>query len=420
VTVISAPSDIILQSKTLLESGDLDTAETGISNNLKLYPNDPTLNFFYSITVFTSILGDNNLKTFLTNLGITGVPNSFASLTNAIYGTGFNILLDNSPLTGFPNTLKLRLYAQNISGLQKLVNDVLLSRINLALNSLQYPLAVYDFSVSINVANIANDFGGNLSPTTYRFDRDEICLYSAYLSMIAAYINVILAQNVDFDFAKMETFITNQGNTNSYYNPFNDPNYPNFGYLTSDGTTRYHNAKTELINAVDTLSYGVYFLWNKTNANSQDILLPSMISTNEFNVITNLYVLAKTTLNDGYIAYTNVETDTYWNGEEYESDIYTNTIGGTGISIGKFLDSAPSLRSLIFKLDASGEPLLYDSNNTIVTSPTSGNVYFLQFNDPSFGGLLKSPITNSLPIQYMGGLPTWYSVIGTAMEVVDN
>lgn len=376
---MQAPASVTLEAQNKIENGDIDGATAYCEEELVKYPSDSTLNFIYSFSQFSSIVGDPKLRSFLSSFGISGMPGSFNDLKNALMNGSLNILLNGVPIASSnPLSLRQTLYMTNVSGFQKLIDDVLLSRINKSIYSLSIVKANNAFNLKLDLGKIySNMINPSAQSSIRELDKTEVCAYYSYLSLIAAMINITLAEDLDCDWAKLEKMLTNSlANSANYYNPFNNPNFPNFGNLHSDGASRYSTAKAQLMNAINAADEGWNFLKSDTN-NQSDHLIPNTFITPTL---------------DNQITAGIQDMENSLNGQ-YSTLINTYIVNYSGISIGKFLDKAPSLRDLYFEINGSGEPRLYSTSTGLeILSPVNGTEYQLKWKDSTVASLFQSPV----------------------------
>ncbi len=447
VQIVKADPSVVFAKREVLEDGDLDTAQTGYEDALVSYPTDPELNFGYSLTVFLGVMTDTNLRAFLADMGVTGIPANYADLKTSLREGTFNLLYHGVTLGGTNSFRTEDIFQKNISDYQDLFDVVLLQRMYKAIRALNIVEQDPSFSLNLNMRRLMTNAGlpDNASMKTYEIDLTEVYAYDAMLSFIAASANFFLAQNLDLDLNKSTDFFTNMimqsdKGLSHYYNPFNDSAYPNFGNLRSDGVQRYANVKTLLLRAGHSFEKGYAYLQNETDDQSDDIIPQSDTSLNLTNAA-DLMRNMERSLNGEYVAmiYTNVvlwshtsfSNDADGNEVSYSvDDCYTNIIGVSGISFGKFLDNAPSIRDTSLELDANGEPVLYDMNTNRVTTGSDGSNYFVKLNDPTYKGLLNTssqwyivysvvdPVEYVLAIRYFNSAyPVWMNFFCVAPKL---
>jgi hypothetical protein len=388
--------------KAQLESGFLDSAYDMCTNALVKYPTDPDLNMMAALTIFSKLIGDTNISGFAASIGLTGLPTSFSNVLTILQAgngsiIGSNLLYLGQPISNITNASQINtelLYAKNVSDVQALLNAVILSRIQQILVYLNVVESTNNYLFLLDAGTIATNWGANADfngmPSVWPLGNTEVYAMDATMSVLAAMMQSFLAVNANVDWHQVVSSLTNpSANT---YNPFGDPNYPNFMNLNSDGASRYELAKVLLQRAADRVIRGYEYLTNHNNG-----IIPAS-SVAGIDIVTPVQTI-QSSLNGNYVtwAMTNVST-------MITSNDTTNIMVLSGVSLGKFYDNAPSPRSLFIQLTSSGEPVLYSYTNlatmdytnygmddfNVVTSPVSGSNYAVRWNDPTFGGLINS------------------------------
>jgi hypothetical protein len=403
VTYEVAPFTVISACKAQLESGYLDSANDMCASALSNYPTDPDLNMMYALTLFSKVIGDTNISNFAASVGLTGLPTSFSNVLTVLQAgngsiIGSNLLYLGQPVSTITNVSQLNttlLYAKNVSDVQALLNAVILSRIQQILVSLNVVESVSNYLFLLDAGTIATNWGANADfngmSSVWPLGDTEVYAMDATMSVLAAMMQSFLAINANTSWSNVVLMISNPS-ANSY-NPFADPNYPNFLDLNSDGPSRYAQAKALLQRAAGCVISGYEYLTNHNNG-----IIPAS-SVAGIDIVTPVQTI-QSSLNGNYVSWamTNVSTESFPNDT-------TNIMVLSGVSLGKFFDKAPSPRSLFIQLTSSGEPVLYSYTNlatmdytnygmadfNVVTSPVQGSNYAVRWNDPTFGGL----ITNS-------------------------
>jgi len=436
VTPQPAPAGVILELQAILESGDLDAAGEAYKQALQNYPKCPTLNFAYALTLIPRIVSDTNVHAFLEELGITGIPDKFDDLMRAMQNGTLDILLNGAPIENATNWDSL--FNKNISDYQNLIDQSIVDKINKALDALYITEAEPNFSFKLNVKSIVTNWGMGWSDpvSVYTFEMPEVCLYDALLSTLGGLLNFINAQNLDVDIQAMRDMTESDGPEeirDNYYNPFSNPN---FGTLKPDGAALYGKTKNLWIRTTTRIIYGVNKLQNRNYAGGDTYVIPEEAKQDPeiLNDIKKYSSKLKSSLEGNYVDFEFVSY--YYTCEEYydyelgewvcEETLTPYTNGVYGISIGKYLDSGKGVRDLLFELDNSGEPKLYDPDNkTLVTAPEDGESYLFKLKDPTFGGLFRtsSEIFGSTiqDFEYIPAIwrfnteyPVWLNVFGIA------
>lgn len=188
-----------------------------------------------------------------------------------------------------------------------------------------------------------------------------------FLSMAAAAYLMLSATDLGCSLYDFRTKVAAKG-AYGWYNPFADKDFTNFGRPMEDRTNRFRKASIYLDKGLRDLE--IFF---KAGAEDKSPMFTRMFPYLQKVDARKFSIAAKKlygTLNGTY-ADISPEIGLQW----------------PRVSLGRFLAYAPSLRDLIYELDAQGQPVLYNRQYRRVTKPQAGLSYFIRFPGRALGGL---------------------------------
>ncbi len=352
-------------------------------------------NFIFIINTANAFMADSGVHSFASGFGVSGLPHSIVDLMKMTETNAPTVPTNMNQLLNYLNS-------KNVSTIQNFLDSEVLTRVDLILPKLS-ALETENACIIFDVLHFRELLTGNHETNTnlIKFDAVEFYAADVILSAFAGLASLLDAQNLDVNMPNMINMMTNlmaydgkgmpaPSFINSiFYNPFSTP-----GFGTLRNASKYAAAKTYLLRAADKLDqFLIQYEAMRISKTNLD-LIPSGMPADLQQILGYLATNLGSSLNGNSVAL-------YL--QTVVSNV-TNTIDSLGIKInlGRYLDNAPSLRSLFVELDGAGDPVFYTTNdNHTVTGAINGGVYCLKLSDTNFTlrGLLDhnlyTELTNS-------------------------